>query len=117
MYTTSGSHVKSNRADTSMSANDHQETGRGICLYALNDGATTILVRTVDTDVVVILVGINAVMGRLWHRKALSLLPHQLNLLRISGGKSSCFALVHPFSGSGTTSLFSGKGKKSAWKA
>ena len=51
------------------------------------EGATSVLVRTVDTDVVVILVGIfsrscpapsrNAVIGRLWHR-ALPLLPHQL---------------------------------------
>ena len=53
VYTNSGSHVKLNCADTSMSANDHQETDRRICLHvddALNDGATTFLVRTVDTD-------------------------------------------------------------------
>ena len=49
-------------------------------------------------------------MGRLWHREALPLLPHQLNLPRT-------FALVHPFSGSGATYQFSGKGTKSAWKA
>ena len=42
-------------------ANDNQETDSRICLHvddALNDGATTVLVRTVDTDVDVILVGI-----------------------------------------------------------
>ena len=57
VYTTSGSHVNSNCAYISMSANDHQETDNRICLHvddALNDGATTVLVRTVDTDVVVI---------------------------------------------------------------
>ena len=61
VYTTSGSHVKYNRADISMSANIHQETDSRTCLHvddALNDGATTVLIRTVDTDVVVILVGI-----------------------------------------------------------
>ena len=61
VYTTSGSHVKSNRVDISMSANDHQETDSRMCLHvddAPNDGATTVLVRTVDTGVVVILVGI-----------------------------------------------------------
>ena len=61
VYITSGSHVKSNCADVSLSANDHQETDNRICLRvddALNEGATTIVVRTVDTDVVVILVGI-----------------------------------------------------------
>ena len=39
VYTTSGSHVKSNRADISMSAN--QETDSRICLHvddALNEG-------------------------------------------------------------------------------
>ena len=58
----------------------------------------------------------NTVMGRLWYREALPLLPHQLNLPRTWGGKSSC-----PFSrlgeGSDATSQFSGKRKKSAWKA
>ena len=61
VYTTSGSHVKSNRVDISMSANDHKEQDSRICLHvddALNEGATTVLVRTVDRDVVVILVGI-----------------------------------------------------------
>ena len=42
---------------------------------------------------------------------------HQLNLPRTWGGKSLCFALVHPFSGSDATSQFNGKGKMSAWKA
>ena len=56
-------------------------------------------------------------MSRLWHREALPLLPHQLNLPRTWGGKSSCFALVHPFSGSDAISQFSGKGNKSAGKA
>ena len=44
-----------------MSANDHQETDSRICLHvddALNEGATTVLIRTVDTCVVVFLVGI-----------------------------------------------------------
>ena len=61
VYTTSGSHVKSNSADISISANDHQETDSRICLNvddALNEVAATILVRTADTDVVVILVAI-----------------------------------------------------------
>ena len=37
-------------------------------------------------------------MGRLWHWKALPLLPHQLHLPRTWGGKGSCFALFHAFS-------------------
>ena len=45
---TSGSHLKSNRADISMSANDHEEADSRICLHvddAQNEGATTVLAR------------------------------------------------------------------------
>ena len=41
VYTTSGSYVKSNSADISMSANDHQEADSRLCLHvddALNEG-------------------------------------------------------------------------------
>ena len=107
----------------SISVNDHQETDSRICLHvddALNEGATTVL------DVVIVGRNLsrscpapsrNAVMGRLWHREDLPLLPHQLNLTRTWGGESSLFAIIHPFSDSYATSQFSGKGKKSAWKA
>ena len=47
-------------ANISMSANDHAETDSRICLHvddALNEQATTVLVRTVDRYVVVILIG------------------------------------------------------------
>ena len=40
---------------------DHEEADSRICLHVhniLKEGATTVLVRTVDSDVVVILVGI-----------------------------------------------------------
>ena len=40
VYITSGSHVKSNRANISMSANDHEEADSRICLHvddALNE--------------------------------------------------------------------------------
>ena len=80
-----------------MSANDHEEADGRICLHvddALNEGATTVLVRTVDTDVVVILVGIFHDLAQhhpgiqLWvgfgTLEALPLLPHQLNLPRTS---------------------------------
>ena len=130
VYTTSGSHVKYNRADISMSANIHQETDSRTCLHvddALNDGGNYCshqnrrhrcgchlgwnLSRSCPAT------SWNAVMGRLWQREALPLLPHQLKLPRTWGGKSPCFALVHPFSGSDATAQFSGKGKRLAWKA
>ena len=55
VFVTSGPTVKSNHADISMEESDHEEADSRICL---KEGATTILVRTVDSDVVVILVGI-----------------------------------------------------------
>ena len=59
MFVTSGPSVKSNHADTSMEESDHEEADSRICLHAHNtvkEGATTVLVRTVDSDVVVIFV-------------------------------------------------------------
>ena len=124
MYITSGSHVKSNRANISISANDHEEAESRMCLHVDDEGTTTILVKTVHTDVVVILVGIfsrscpapsrNALMGRLWHTDAVPLLPYQFNLPRTWVVKSSWFPLYHAFSGS---TQFSGNDKKSVWKA
>ena len=61
MYIISGSHVKSNRADISMSANNHEEADSRISLHiddALNEGVTTVVIRTIDTGVVVTLVEI-----------------------------------------------------------
>ena len=61
MYITSGSRVRSNRADISMSANDHEEADSRICLHvddALNEGQLLFSSKPVDKDVVVILVGI-----------------------------------------------------------
>ena len=77
-----------------MSANDHEESDSRIYLhvYALNEGASTVQVRTVDTDVVSFWLEYFAIlpstiqecsyMGRLCHREALPLLPLQLNLPR-----------------------------------
>jgi len=70
------------------------------CRWCTEWGRTTVLVRTVDTYVVVILVGIFHDLAQhhpgmqlwvgFWHREALPLLPHQLNLPTTWGGKSSC---------------------------
>ena len=60
VYTTIGSHVKSNSADISVSANDHQEADSRICLHvddALNEGGL-LFSSEPETHVVVIMVGI-----------------------------------------------------------
>ena len=61
VFVTSGPSVKSNHADISMEESDHEEPDSRICLHVhntLKEGATTIHVRTVDCDVIVMLVGI-----------------------------------------------------------
>ena len=61
MLVTSGPSVKSNRADISTEKRDHEEANSRICLHVhkiLKEGATTVLIRTVDSEVVVILVGL-----------------------------------------------------------
>ena len=53
MYITSGSHVKSNRVDISMPANDHDEADSRICLHldvALNKEANTVLASRYGSD-------------------------------------------------------------------
>ncbi len=58
---TSGCGIESNDANNTMEDCDHEEADSRLCLHvhdALKGGATTVLVRTVDTDVVVILVGV-----------------------------------------------------------
>ena len=66
VYITSGSHVNSKCADTWMSAYNNEDADSRICLPVgapLNGGggggggATILLVRTVDTDVVVSIFG------------------------------------------------------------
>ena len=61
MFVFSGPNVKSKHADISMEESDHEETDIRLYLRAHNtvkEGATTVLVKTVDSDVVVIFVGI-----------------------------------------------------------
>ena len=61
VFITSSPSVKSNHADISMKKSDHEKADSRICLHVhntLKEGATTVLVRTVDSDVAVILVGI-----------------------------------------------------------
>ena len=129
VYATSGKSVSSCGISVPMDDCDHEESETRIMVHirhALHHGAKTVLVRTVDTDVVVILVGmfhqflsiqpasdiwITYGMGK--HHKFL-----HINSLCERLGKSRLIGLpvFHTFSGSDTTSFFNGKGKKIAWK-
>lgn len=101
-----------------------------MCLHiahALQKVAKTVMVNTVDTDVVVILAGIffdfqeKHTDVRLWvafgKRKHFSY--NHINSLcgEFGEGKSRALPLFHAFTGSETTSQFNGKSKKSFWEA
>ena len=127
---TSGQAVSACGLSVPMDDCNHQEADTRIMVHirhALEHGAETVLVRTVDTDVVVILVGlffdlvtiqpssdfwIAFGMGknyRLYH----------INSICESLGepRSRALPVFHAFSGCDTTSAFNGKGKKSVWRA
>ena len=96
-------------------------------MHALVNGANVIQVRTVDTYVVVILVGTFHEMSALhplediWVAFGMGKNFHFLSIKSISEylGKevSQGLPVFHSFTGSDTTSAFRGKGKKSAWQA
>lgn len=109
---------------------DHEEADTRIVVHArhaLEGGAETILVRTVDTDVVVILVGkLHDLLSFNEHAKvwvAFGMGRHFsfININRICStlgeAKARALPVFHSFTGCDCTSQFFGIGKVTAWKA
>ncbi|XP_071958245.1 uncharacterized protein [Antedon mediterranea] len=112
-----------------MSICDHEEADSKMCIHiddALKKGSRAILVCTVDTDVIVILVGIfcNLIacypgtciwvafgMGKHFQYFNINTICHNLG-----EDKSRGLPVFHAFTGSDTTSQFFGKAKHSAWE-
>ena len=93
---------------------------------AIDQGAKTILVRIVDTDVIVIIIGVffafvkmhcHIHLGCIWFWNEFQCF--HINEICICLGQPRCTALpmYHAFSGCDMTSQFRGKGKKSSWEA
>jgi len=114
----------------SMPQCDHEEADTRICVHlndALMKGARNFLVSIVDTDVIVILIGIYFQLyssfpdislcvgfGAGKHFKYYNI----SSICQILGEQvSSALPFFHAFTGSDTTSQFLGKGKKSAWES
>ena len=109
---------------------DHEEADTRICVHvkhALENGCQKCLIRTVDTDVIIILIGVffrmldahpfmelivAFGMGKNFKHYNINELCHKLE-------RRKCEALpfFHAFSGCDTTSQFHSKGKKVAWQA
>ena len=106
----------------------YEEADSRICIHvqdALQKGAHNILVSTVDTDVIVILVGayftfydkfpdVNIYVG---FGTGKYFKYYNINNICQNLGSATSRALpfFHAFTGCDTTSQFLGKGKKSAW--
>jgi len=109
---------------------NHEEADTGVVvhiLHALMQGRKTIQVRTVDTDVVVILAGTfhdliaSQLLADIWVAFGMgkNFRFYHINAICASLGElqSRALPVFHAFSGCDTTSAFNGKGKKSAWQA
>ena len=109
---------------------DHEEADSRMCIHvkdALNKGAHKIYIRTVDTDVIVILVSVffnlqdNYPDTQLWvgFGTGKSFKYYFINDICKYLGREMSRALpfFHAFTGCDTTSQFFGKGKRIAWES
>jgi len=128
-FTTAGKYVVGSiNSCSTMEICTHEEADTRVhILNALQQGARTIQVKTVDTDIVVILLGQFHLFSstrsdlELWVAcdSGKDFREFSINYLYAKLGASICRALpvLHAYSGCDTTSCFFKKGKKSAWQA
>ena len=126
-----GVSVISTDSNRSMPECNHEEADTRIVVHVLHaiqvEQAKSVLVRIVDTDVVVILVGtfynLKSIVPDLDLWVAFGMGRHfsyiNINTICVSLGeaRSRSLPVFHALTGCDTTSSFYGKGKKSAWQA
>ena len=109
---------------------NHEEADTRILVHvkdALDKGGRSVFVRTVDTDVLVILIAQFHTLSSIWSGLSFWVafgMGKNFQLLFVNTiceylGEQKCRALpfFHAFTGCDTSSAFLGKGKKSAWEA
>ena len=109
---------------------NHEEADTQILVHvkdALDKGARSVLVRTVDTDVLVILLAQSHTLSSIWPGLSFWVafgMGKNFQLLSVNTiceylGEQKCCALpfFHAYTGCDITSEFLGRGKKSAWEA
>lgn len=129
VYITKGKNVIAVGSGTEMPSSDQEEADTRMCLHvqdAIEKGAMNIVVSTVDTDVVVIFIGLFPKLTslndeiQLWIEfgKGKYLRYFSINHVyqQLGDAVSRSLPFFHAFSGCDTTSQFAGKGKKTAWK-
>ena len=130
IFITLGTDVISRGSAHSMPRCDHEEVDRKIVIHlkdALDRGCSTCLVRTVDTDVVVILIGkyhsltsqhqMQAIWVAFGIGKNFMYLDVNAICQTLGNERSSALPIFHSFTGCETPAAFFGKGKKSVWQA
>ena len=130
IFATSGATVISRGTHRCMDSSNHEEADTRILVHlqdALNNGTTTYLVRTVDTDVVVIIVGkLHTLLNDhpsadVWIAFGTGKIFTHIHINEICNAlgehQSIALPVFHSFTGCDTISAFFGKGKKSAWEA
>ena len=128
IYVTSVASVLSSdpNADVNLlSPCNHEEADTWVILHTLNaarKGACKILIRTVDTDVVVLAIAhfFSIQAEEVWIAFSTGKKFRYIPIHKIATGlgkrKSEALAFFHAFTGCDTTSYFANKGKLSAWK-
>ncbi|CAG2204044.1 unnamed protein product [Mytilus edulis] len=124
VVSTKGSEVVCNKPDKNngnLSPCNHEEADTRILQIAVKSGMQKIMIRTVDTDVVVI--AVSAVhklnITSLWMAfgvgKNFRYIPVHEIALFMGPSKSNALLFFHAFSGCDQVSSFSNRGKKTAW--
>ncbi|KAG1677784.1 Amiloride-sensitive sodium channel subunit beta [Nymphon striatum] len=127
---TCGEKVEMNGGVHLMETCDHEEADTQILIHlqdALQHGATTCLVRTVDTDVIVILIGKFYYLlticpsAEIWVAFGTGKDFRYININAVAQALgieiSTSLPIFHSFTGCDTVSSFYGRGKKTAWQA
>lgn len=130
VFITDGTTVRSSCTTQTMGECSQEEADTRVVVHlidAMKNGATTVMIRTVDTDIIVILIGqffrlcsiyqdidlwVGFGTGKNYRHYHINSICHRL-------GEELSYSLpgFHAYSGCDTTSSFFGKGKKSAWEA
>lgn len=129
VHITAGQSVVTKGDSDQMPVSDQEEADTRMCLHvadAAKKGARVIMVSTVDTDVVVILIGIYFQLVKmyitlqLWvaFGKGKNFRYFHINSIcsELGEDRSCALPFFHAFTGSDTTSQFLGKAKKSCWE-
>lgn len=107
-----------------VSPSNHEEADTRMFLHAKdasNSGLRKVSIRTVDTDVVIIALGMFSKMelNELWISfgtgKNFRVIPIHSLVESLGEIKCSCMPLFHAFTGCDQVSFFGGRGKKGAW--